>query len=202
MALVLNSGRWIFKSYFRLHIHSSTQLTWVWGNWCLVQISLTQEIRRMNKNSLFGGRHLKKKSVIWKWENAMRMPRGGGIFLWQRAEWSESQSCNQFLQLGNCVKVGKWRIDGWGFWRSDIDMKVFKRLRQNFLRLNVSLSCSTLLSHKQVCSYWHLPRSKAISGAFICTAAQFIFVNISDGAPSLGLGTREGPLPRWRWSCG
>lgn len=138
----------------------------------------------------------KKKKVLFENEKMpCACPEGAEYFCDRKAERSESQRRNQFCSWENVWKLGKWRIHRWGFWCSHVDMKVF-------VASKLSIHPSVLAHLKQVRSYWHLPRSDVFSGAFICTAAQFIFVNISDGAPSLGLGTREGRLPRWRWSCG
>lgn len=100
--------------------------------------SAEPQIRSMNKNFLFFFFFWwEKENVIWKWENAMRLPGGDWMFLWQKAEKSESQRCNQFYSLRKSVKVKKMKRRRIGDFDAE-DMKVFKTLHQNFPPSSVS----------------------------------------------------------------
>lgn len=155
------------KVTFQIPLPIQTQQTWVWGDWCMVQMSLTQLALKLGGwiriHSL--GETFKKKCYLKMRKCHAFAQRGWNISVTERkVEWESA--VQSILQLRNCVKVWKWRIDRRAIWRSSVHLKVFKRLLQNFLFFCLMCIPSALLFCLLLfCFNWHLPTSKLQLGS-------------------------------------
>lgn len=68
--------------------------------------SADSQIRRMNKNSLVGGRHKKKKCYL-KMRKCQAFARRGWNISVTESRVEREPTVQSILQLRNCVKVGK-----------------------------------------------------------------------------------------------
>lgn len=118
--------------------------------------SADSQIRRMNKNSLVGGRHKKKKCYLKMRKCQAFARRGWNISATEsRVEWEST--VQSVLQLRNCVKVGKWRIDRRGIWRSSAGMNasiqaIMSKLSFSFMHFPICapvLACTPLLTSQK-----------------------------------------------------
>lgn len=171
-----------------------------------MQISLTQEVRRVNKNSLFGGRGggLKRKCYLKIRKCHAYAQRGVEYFCDRKqsgASVNDTVNC-AVEKLYESRRKMKNRQMGilTALRRRESKFKRKAKRYEFFFVMCVPL-CYSLHPQTGVFLLTFTSIQRYLWG-FKCTAAQVMFANISDGAPSSGLGTRKGPLPQKRWSHG